>query len=150
MPWENPDEFEALRQGLIEENEPKGPLEQECIDTIASLLWRKRRVRVKRNLDTAAALARIENRVLWEDPPPLFDTEIERLKHALSTKRSGPQSPRDDYQQLLGFSTGLFGRQHRRLVQISVDMLPAEFKAYLNGKVPSTNFEDTRDWIVAL
>jgi hypothetical protein len=58
--------------------------------------------------------------------------------------------PRDDYQQLLGFSTGLFGRHERRFVQLSVDMLPSEFKTYLNEKVPSAKFEHARDWIVAL
>ena len=77
MPWEDPHEFEELHRGLKEEFEPKGPLQEECIHTILSCMWRKRRVRHKRNLDTAAALDRVENRVLWEEPPPLFETDIE-------------------------------------------------------------------------
>src|ERR1700741_2068007 len=115
LPWEDAEEYQALLQGLIDENQPDGPLQMECVNTIASLTWRKRRVSAKRNLDMAAALDRIENRVLWEDPPPLFDTEIEGTMHALATRRSsGTSPPREDYQQLLAFSTSLFGVDNER------------------------------------
>jgi hypothetical protein len=80
MPWEDPNEFEELHRGLKEEFEPKGPLQEDCIYTILSCMWRKRRVREKRNLDTAAALDRVENRVLWKEPPPFFETDLEGLK----------------------------------------------------------------------
>jgi hypothetical protein len=151
LPWEDPAEFEELRRGLIEEHQPEGPLQQDCVNTILSCMWRKRRVRAKRNFDTAAALDRVENRVLWEDPPPLFDTAQEGTMHALSNRRSGaPQAPRDDYRQLLGFSTSLYGAQYKQLVELHRDMLPKEFSAHLREKVPLENFEETIHWIVAL
>jgi hypothetical protein len=153
LPWEDAEEFQALLQGLIEEHQPEGPLEEECVSAIASLLWRKRRVRAKRNFDTAAALDRVENRVLWEDPPPLFDTKVEGSMHALATRWSSGGSaspPRDDYQQLLAFSTSLFKADKERFVQSHIQMLPAEFTVHLNEKVPSKNFESAEEWIVAL
>ena len=92
MPWEDPHEFEELHRGLKEEFEPKGPLQEECIYTILSCMWRKRRVRQKRNLDTAAALDRVENRVLWEEPPPLFETDLEGTKYSIAVRRSEPRT----------------------------------------------------------
>ena len=151
LPWEDAEEFQELLQDLIEEHEPEGPLQKECVNTIASLMWRKRRVRAKRNFDTVAALDRIENRVLWEDPPPLFDTKVEGAMHALRTRRSSGGSPsREDYQQLLAFSTSLFRTDKESFVKLGIGMLPAEFTTHLNEKVPLKDFESTRDWIVAL
>ena len=59
LPWEDPSEFEELRRRLMEEHQPEGPLQEECVNSIASYRWRKRRVRDKRNFDTAAALERV-------------------------------------------------------------------------------------------
>jgi hypothetical protein len=151
LPWEDVNEYEELRRGLKEEFEPTGPLQEDCVNTILSCMWRKRRVRDKRNLDTAAALDRAENRVLWEDPPPLFDTDIERIKYSLANSRSEPRSkPPEDYQQLLGFSSSLYRERDKRLLELSISMLPHEFSAHLREKVPPENFESTRHWIVAL
>ena len=109
LPWEDVNEYEELCRGLKEEFEPTGPLQEDCVNTILSCMWRKRRVRDKRNLDTAAALDRVENRVLWEAPPPLFDTYIEGIKHSLANSRSEPRTkPPEDYQQSLGFSSSLY------------------------------------------
>jgi hypothetical protein len=136
---------------LNEEFDPTGPLQEDCVNTILSCMWRKCRIRQKRNLDTAAALDRVENRVLWEEPPPLFDTELEGNIYSLSNRRSEPRSkPPEDYQQLLGFSSSLYGRQDKDLLKLSVGMLPREFSSHLREKVPAENFESTRQWVVAL
>ena len=151
MPWEDLHEFEELHRGLKEEFEPKGPLQEDCIYTILSCMWRKRRVRERRNMDTAAALDRVENRVLWEEPPPLFETDLERIKYSLAERRSEPRTqPPEDYQQLLGFSASLYGELKRNLLKLNITMLPHEFSAHLREKVPPENFESTRQWIVAL
>lgn len=114
-------------------------------------MWRKRRVRDKRNLDTAAALDRVENRVLWEDPPPLYDTREEGIMHALRERRPGSRErPRDDYQQLLNFSASLFGELHESFLELSLSMLPAEFSAHLREKVPREKFESTYRWVAAV
>jgi hypothetical protein len=151
LPWEDVNEYEELHRRLKQEFEPSGPLQEDCVNTILSCLWRKRRVREKRNLDTAAALDRVENRVLWDEPPPLFDTEMEGVQYSLANRRSEPRSKRpEDYQQLLGFSSSLYGERDKRLLELSVGMLPREFSSHLRENVPSENFESTSQWVVTL
>lgn len=151
LPWEDVGEFEELHRALKDEHEPKGPLQNDCICTILSCMWRKRRVRDKRNLEIAAALDRVENRVLWEDPAPLFDTDLERIKDSFANRKSGPRSqPPEDYQQLLSFSSSLFGRQHTSVLELSIRMLPDEFSSHLREKTPRENFESSSEWIFAL
>jgi hypothetical protein len=150
FPWEDANEFEELRRGLMEEHQPEGPLQEDCVNSILSCMWRKRRLRDKRKLDIAAALERVENRVLWEEPPPLFETSREKTLHALRERRPHPgPRPRDDYQQLLGFSASLFGEKSKSLLKLSLSMLRAEFSAHLNEKVPC-EFESTYQWIAAV
>jgi len=114
-------------------------------------MWRKRRVREKRNLDTAAALDRVENRVLWEDPRPLFDTKIEGTKYSLTNRRSEPSTRApEDYGQLLSFSSSLYRDLSKGLLEFALNMLPREFSSHLREKVLCENFESTRQWVVAL
>ena len=151
LPWEDVNEYEELHRKLKDELDPDGPLQEDCVLTILGCMWRKRRVRAKRNLDIAAALDRVENRALWEDPPPLFDTELEGIKYFFANRRSEPRSkPPEDYQQLLGFSSSLYKERDQRLLEISVSMLRREFSSHLREKVPRENFESTRQWVVAL
>jgi hypothetical protein len=151
LPWEDPSEFEELRRSLMEEHQPEGPLQAECVNTIASYIWRKRRVRDKRNFDTAAALERVENRELWKHPPPLFDTSEERSIHALREMLGSPRTkPCDDYEQLLRFSGSLYGDFKDRFLEFNIGMLPSEFSAHLREKVLSQHFESTADRIVAV
>jgi hypothetical protein len=151
LPWEDVNKFEELRRALREEFEPKGPLEEDCVSTILSNMWRKRRVREKRNLDIAAALDRVENHVLWKEPPPLMETSRDRTIYQLQEKRPEPRTrPADDYEQLLGFSSRLYGDAQKKIVEISVKMLPREFSSHLREKVPPEKFEMTQQWIVAL
>src|SRR5258708_8850421 len=151
LPWEDLNEFEELHRGLKEEFGPEGPLQEDCVNTILSCMWRKRRVREKRNLDTAAALDRVENRVLWEDPPPFFDTEIERTKYSLANRRSEPRTEApEDYQQLLSFSSSLYKDLSQRILELKLSMLPREFSSHLREKVPPEKFESTSHWVVAL
>jgi hypothetical protein len=44
LPWEDPDEFAALRDALLAEHQPKGPTEQHLVDELGALFWRKQRV----------------------------------------------------------------------------------------------------------
>jgi hypothetical protein len=151
LPWEDPNEYEELCARLMEEHQPDGPLQEECVKSIASYMWRKRRVRDKRNFDTAAALERVENRELWQEPPPLFDTNEERTMHAFRETLGDPRAkPRDDYEQLLRFSASLYGDMRGQFLELNISMLPAEFSAHLREKVPRQRFESPADWIVAL
>src|SRR5947209_10405595 len=44
LPGEDPAEFDALLQSLLEEWQPEGALEEETVRTLASYLWRKNRL----------------------------------------------------------------------------------------------------------
>src|SRR5215831_10288325 len=57
---------------------------------------------------------------------------------------------RDDYAQLLGFSSRLYGDAHKSIVELSISMLPEEFSQHLNEKVPYEKFESDYDWLFAL
>jgi hypothetical protein len=95
--------------------EVQGPLQADCIRTIVSCIWRKRRVRDKRRFDTEAALERVENNVLCQHPPPLLDTDEDMTIYRLKNRSSEPlPRPRDDYQQLLRFSSVAIARYHLR------------------------------------
>jgi hypothetical protein len=137
--------------------EPKGPLDEDYVYTILSGMWRKRRVREKRNLEIAAALDRVENHVLWKEPPPLMETNLDRIKYQPKANLSEPRNrseprtrPAEDYQQLLAFSSSLYGDQQKKIVELSVNMLPREFSSHLHEKMPAENFESITQWIVAL
>ena len=111
FPWEDADEFEALHRSLQDEWEPSGALEEDAVYTILTCIWRKRRIRDKRNLDTLAALQHKDLKVLSETPLPFFDTEHETNIYALSHRPKSDGSPRyaDKISQLIGFSSSLYG-----------------------------------------
>jgi hypothetical protein len=45
LPWEDEAEYEALLNALVKEYAPCGPTEEHCVEEIAGVFWRKRRVR---------------------------------------------------------------------------------------------------------
>src|ERR1700686_4061835 len=84
FPWEDVDEFEALHRSLQDEWKPSGALEEDAVFTILTCIWRKRRIRDKRNLDTLAALQEREFDALTAQPLPFFDTMEEQAMYALT------------------------------------------------------------------
>jgi hypothetical protein len=151
LPWEHPDEFEQLRREIWEELQPEGPLQEDAATTILLCRWRKERLRLKRKLDTAVALNKVENRVFKQEAPPLFDTRIEKTAYRLGSPSSGRSGPAPDhYQHLLSFSSSFYGEKEAWLVKLSVSMLPGEYRDHLNTQVPQTSFENTEQWIRAL
>ena len=46
LPWEDETEYEALLHALTEEHGPAGPTETHLVVELASVLWRKRRLRL--------------------------------------------------------------------------------------------------------
>ena len=125
FPWEDGTAFEKLHRDLVEQYQPRGPVQEDCIRTIASCIWRKHRVRDKRQLDTQAALERVENNVLWQHPSPLLDTDLDITKYQLTNRPiQPPEHPRDGYQQLLGFSTSLYRDQSRSSLFMAINFLP--------------------------
>jgi len=64
------DEYDALHCSLRDEWQPSVALEEDAVYTILTCIWRKRRIRDKRNLDTLAALQKTEVKALSEMPLP--------------------------------------------------------------------------------
>src|SRR5262249_44602322 len=127
LPWENPEDFEQLRHDLWGELQPEGPLQEECAETILFNRWRKMRLRMKRKLEAAVALQNVEYRVFKEEPPPFFDTSLDRLAYQLSkpfAERLGPA--RDDYEHLLRFSASFYGDKESPLLELKINLLPEE------------------------
>ncbi|MCW5704784.1 MAG: hypothetical protein KIT82_19645 [Bradyrhizobium sp.] len=159
LPWEDPKEFEALRCDLYEYFQPEGSLEKDAVNTILKAMWAKRRVADKRLFDTTAQLDRVQNQVLWEDPPAFFDTKREALIHRFSNlfskkpeaRPAGQMaSPQEDYSQLLGFSSRLYGDTSPSILKLMIGGLPPQFAAHLEAKVPLDNFESSGEWAFAL
>jgi hypothetical protein len=164
LPWEDSDAFEQLRQELFDEHKPEGPSQDDCVETILSCMWRKLRFRAKRKFETAAALKKTQNRVFEEVPPPLFDTDLERIKYSLSNilrERSesasvGKSAPVrsewviDDYGHLCRLSNSFFGEQSSKSVNLSLMLSPTKLRDHLEQHVPEANFETTEQWIIAL
>jgi hypothetical protein len=157
FPWEDGAAFEKLHRDLVEQYQPRGPVQEDSIRTIASCIWRKGRVRDKRQFDTQAALERIENNVLWQHPPPLLETDMDITKYQLANRSSEPRQhpredyrPRDDYQRLLGFSTSLYRDRSKANLLMAIRFLPDEFRKHLEEKVLMNNCETTEQWILAL
>lgn len=158
LPWENPGDFEQLRQELWNEHKPEGPSQEDAVDTIAHCIWRKRRVRQLRKLEALAKLSRAENHVFHEVPKPLFDTKIEGTIHSLSTLAENRNSntaeaypsASSDLHHLIRMSSSFYGDQSSKTVGWTIMLAPAEFREHLKENVPESQFETTREWIVAL
>ena len=46
LPWEDADEYRGLVAALMGEHAPQGPTEEHLVEELASILWRKRRLRL--------------------------------------------------------------------------------------------------------
>ncbi|MBR1002082.1 MULTISPECIES: hypothetical protein [Bradyrhizobium] len=155
LPWESAEEFAALRRGLFEKYSPDGPLQEDCIASIASLMWRKRRVQKKRELDVAAELDRAENSILWKHPLPLCDDQMELTKQQLAHMRDGDGTKRcirvsEEYDELVSFSCSLYRELGPSIFRIKIGVLPSEFADHLNKTCPEENYETTSHWVAAV
>jgi hypothetical protein len=152
FPWEDADEFDALHRSLQEEWDPSGALEEDAVYTILTCIWRKRRIRDKRNLDTLAALQHKDLKALSETPLPFFDTKLEKNIYALSNRPKSDGSPRyaDKVSQLIGFSSSLYGMLDGQFLELIIGMLGGEPSEHLNREVPKEKYSTTSEWVQAV
>jgi hypothetical protein len=152
FPWEDADEFDALHRSLEEEWEPSGALEEDAVYTILTCIWRKRRIRDKRNLDTLAALQQKELNVLSEMPAPFFDTKLETTIYILNHRPNSDGRPLYDgkVSHLIGFSSSLYGMLDGQFLEMKMNMLGGELKAHLMREVPKKKYSTTPEWVQAV
>ena len=146
LPWEDAAEFEALHQQLRDEWQPEGPMEEDTVATYLDCLWRKRRVRQKRQIETLTAINK-PDAISLQQPIPFFEEDIDRIKSIMSQKTQARTEKRDLVAQLLGFSSSLYGKQDYELVAFSIRWLGGESAAYLQREVPQENYATSSDWI---
>ncbi len=155
LPWENVTEFEALHQELREEWHPSGALEEDAVYTILTCLWRKKRVRAKRNLELTTAIQKPEFKPLANEPIPFFQENLDRAKYTLArtleaNRNSGSTAQnriRDPVAELRNFSSSLFGSIGEVLVRAKIRMLEEGAREHLNKVVPREAFEDLLSWV---
>jgi hypothetical protein len=150
FPWEDADEFDALHRSLQDEWEPSGALEEDAVYTILTCIWRKRRIRDKRNLDILAALQREDLEALTKSPIPFFDTGLETSIYVAGSSKGGPPRDRNKVSQLLGFSSSLYRSLNGQFLELSINMLGGEPSAHLKREVPKGNYSTTPEWVQAV
>ena len=152
FPWEDADEFEALHHSLRDEWEPSGALEEDAVYTILTCIWRKRRIRDKRNLDTLAALQQKDLKALSEKPLPFFDTRLELNIYSSAHRPRSDGRPRfeDKVSHLIGFSSSLYGSLDGQFLEFSIKMLGGEISAHLMREVPKEKYPTTSEWVQAV
>lgn len=155
FPWENAEEFETLRRGLFDKYNPDGPLQEDCMASIASLMWRKRRIQRKREFDIAAELERTENSILWKHPMPLCDDESDWLEQQVIAASDPDQAipsirVSEDYDQLFSFSCSLYREISPAVLRCVITMLPHEFRKHLLDTCPESSYEANSHWVAAL
>ena len=152
FPWEDEDEFDALHRSLQEEWNPSGALEEDAVYTILTCIWRKRRIRDKRNLDTLAALQNKDLEALSEMPLPFFETKHEQTMYALTHKPKSDGRARYDgiVSHLIGFSSSLYGKLDGQFLELSIGMLGGELSTHLKREVPKEKYSTTPEWVQAI
>jgi len=133
-----------------DEWEPSGALEEDAVYTILTCIWRKRRIRDKRNLDTLAALQQKELKALSEMPYPFFDTKLEKNIYGAGQQTQSGGRARDKVSQLLGLSSSLYGMLDGQFLELSIKMLGGEPSAHLKREVPKEKFSTTPEWVQAV
>ncbi|MDN4988477.1 hypothetical protein QY049_35605 [Bradyrhizobium sp. WYCCWR 13022] len=151
LPWEDPAAYEQLRQEFLEEFEPEGILQHECVRDILMATWRKQRLRDRRNAEMRAVLLQPQNRVFDKRPGPLLETSLDRVMYGLAKASSEePDLPRDDYERLLNFSSSLTHDAAPKVVAAIIGCLPKEYRTHLQTHIVRDKFEEAHLWIVAL
>jgi hypothetical protein len=152
FPWEDADEFDALHRSLKDEWDPSGALEEDAVYTILTCIWRKRRIRDKRNLDTLVALQHKDLEALSKTPLPFFDTKLEKTMSDLNQrpKSSGPARNDGKVSQLLGFSSSLYGMLDGQFLDLMIGMLGKELSTHLRHEAPREKYSTTPKWVQAV
>ena len=153
FPWENAEEYAKLQHDLRDEWQPDGALEDDCVFTILTAMWRKRRIRERRNLQIMAALQEPQNEDLMREPPPFFekrnDAVMYALKHRQGKTHKDPRA-RDEITQLLGLSSSLYGDVPDYTLRVMIGMSGEKIKTHLNREVPDENYPSPLEWARAL
>ena len=152
FPWENRAEFEVLHMELVDEWDPRGAFEEESVFTIANCIWKKRRIREKRQLEVLADL-RAPDPQSAKETTPFFEERIQQIKFLLSNKSTAvaPPTRKFNYDEavLLELSASFYGNMSEQ--SLSWKFLNRnKFTDHLEEAIPRKNYPDFIDYIRAL
>ena len=152
FPWEDRAEFEALHLELIDEWDPNGAFEAEAVFTIASCMWKKRRIREKRQLEVLTHL-RTPDPQSSKEPTPFFESGIEQLKFTLSNKSTAVAPPSrqldSDEAVLLKLSNSFYGDLSEFSLKLTF-LFRNKFTEHLKEAVPREKYPEFIDYVRAL
>lgn len=155
FPWEDREEFEALHRESIDEWQPQGAFEEEAVFTIASCMWKKRRIRDKRQLEVLAHLQQPKPQS-FKEPTPFFETKFEQSKFILSNRaRSTAAAPtlarfNHDEAVLLELSASFHGEVTEEKLKWKFNLFQNQFTRHLKEAVPRENYPALMDFLRAL
>jgi len=137
---------------LIDEWDPCGAFEEEAVFTIASCMWKKRRIREKRQLEVLTHLQTPDPRSSKE-PTPFFEKHIEQLKFMLSNKSTAVALPSRQFNHdeavLLELSASFYGDMSEQSLKWKF-LFRNKFTDHLKEAVPRENYPDFIDYVRAL
>jgi len=139
---------------LIDEWDPDGAFEDEAVFTIASCMWKKRRIREKRQLEVLAHLRKPDPQSSKE-PTPFFETKIEQLKFTLShrSKSTAVAPPSHQFNcdeaLLLELSASFYGDLSEQSLKLKF-LFRNKFTDHLKEAVPREKYPKFIDYIRAL
>ena len=121
LPWEDPEEFRTLHLALVEEWNPDGATEQDAVFSIATGMWRKRRLQFFLENDMQR---------LRTYPDHAAYDETHALRCFCEMLEWSPDKPEN--------------------AELAFRILSAENRDHLQRKFPRDHFQSTSEWISAM
>lgn len=101
-------------------------------------------------MEARAALLKPENRVFDRQPAPMFENRREQLIDSLTNRAPDTTAPRDDYEQLVHFSSWIRLDTNAMFVELAIAALPEEYRTHLQTHTPQDKFEVDHLWFLAV
>ena len=128
LPGESAAEFEKLHRDLVSELDPTGPLEEDTVENIARLLWRKKNLRTLSIAEDAqsrwSAISRVDVDYHWESLP-LSETRRPKSEEEIQSAESEVKESLGENFRLVGIGEGATfdGMEKELLVKERLDSL---------------------------
>lgn len=152
LPHEEHDEFERLRDALIEEHQPSGPTEMHLVEELAAIMWRKRRVLLAENAHINDGLRYVvdcskpaKSAAPFISGMPDKPMDWQDLMQATPEQVSQSQREREEYGHLLDQVWAVLRKGGSRAYAKALKMLPEEDQEIWEEWVAEEEYEPTTE-----